>query len=212
MASGVGAKFRRQVPIGPTIADFVCIDARLIVELDGATHERFGRQIYDAGLDEWLHAQGWRILRFPNDIVIDGTEFVVARIREAVAADGSHPSRFAGHLVTARDPVLSRPRIRHLSRMVDTEPASNAPALTVSEFSGALKRMIEDRFGYVRVRGEISNYRGPHFSGHVYFCLKDQSAQVNAPHRPMRATFIKRRVSFESWLPSSRLLGCTLAI
>jgi very-short-patch-repair endonuclease len=95
MASGVGAKFRRLVSIGPTLADFVCIDSRLIVELDGATHERYGRQIYDAGRDGWLHAQGWRILRFPNDIVIGGMDIVVARIREPVAADGPHPSRFA---------------------------------------------------------------------------------------------------------------------
>jgi exodeoxyribonuclease VII large subunit len=60
------------------------------------------------------------------------------------------------------------------------DPATNAPALTVSELSGALKRMIEDRFGYVRVRGEISNYRGPHSSGHAYFSLKDQNARIDA--------------------------------
>jgi exodeoxyribonuclease VII large subunit len=61
------------------------------------------------------------------------------------------------------------------------DPAnSNAPALSVSELSAALKRTVEDRFGFVRVRGEISNYRGPHSSGHVYFCLKDQTARVEA--------------------------------
>ena len=48
-----------------------------------------------AGRDKWLHAQGWRILRCPNDIVISGTDIVVARIREAVAAVDPHPSRFA---------------------------------------------------------------------------------------------------------------------
>lgn len=58
--------------------------------------------------------------------------------------------------------------------------ASNAPELTVSELSAALKRTIEDRFGFVRVRGEISNYRGPHSSGHAYFSLKDQSARIDA--------------------------------
>jgi exodeoxyribonuclease VII large subunit len=61
------------------------------------------------------------------------------------------------------------------------EPVStNAPELTVAELSNALKRTIEDRFGYVRVRGEISNYRGPHSSGHCYFCLKDESARIDA--------------------------------
>ena len=57
---------------------------------------------------------------------------------------------------------------------------TNAPELTVSELSGALKRAIEDQFGYVRVRGEISDYRGPHTSGHAYFCLKDSAARIDA--------------------------------
>jgi exodeoxyribonuclease VII large subunit len=60
------------------------------------------------------------------------------------------------------------------------EIATNAPELTVAELSNALKRTIEDRFGYVRVRGEISNYRGPHSSGHCYFSLKDEAARIDA--------------------------------
>jgi exodeoxyribonuclease VII large subunit len=59
-------------------------------------------------------------------------------------------------------------------------PGANAPEFSVSELSSALKRAIEDRFGYVRVRGEISGYRGPHSSGHVYFSLKDASARLDA--------------------------------
>ena len=57
---------------------------------------------------------------------------------------------------------------------------TNMPEISVSELANALKRTIEDRFGRVRVRGEISNYRGPHASGHAYFCLKDQSARLDA--------------------------------
>ncbi len=57
---------------------------------------------------------------------------------------------------------------------------ANAPEITVSELAGALKRAIEDRFGYVRVRGEISGYRGPHSSGHAYFSLKDANARLDA--------------------------------
>ncbi|MDE2578129.1 MAG: exodeoxyribonuclease VII large subunit [Hyphomicrobiales bacterium] len=61
------------------------------------------------------------------------------------------------------------------------EPAHpNNPEVTVSELSAALKRTVEDRFGLVRVRGEISNYRGPHSSGHCYFSLKDQNARIDA--------------------------------
>lgn len=57
---------------------------------------------------------------------------------------------------------------------------TNAPELSVSELANALKRTVEDRFPFVRVRGEISNYRGPHSSGHVYFSLKDQNARLDA--------------------------------
>ena len=73
--------------------------------------------------------------------------------------------------------------------------ASNAPEITVSELSSALKRAIEDRFGYVRVRGEISGYRGPHSSGHAYFCLKDASARLDAVI--WRTTFTRMRVKPE---------------
>jgi len=59
-------------------------------------------------------------------------------------------------------------------------PGANAPEFSVSELSSALKRAIEDRFGYVRVRGEISGYRGPHSSGHAYFSVKDAGARLDA--------------------------------
>src|SRR5947209_4785564 len=61
------------------------------------------------------------------------------------------------------------------------EPARlNIPEWTVSELSAALKKTVEDAFGYVRVRGEISGFRGPHSSGHCYFSLKDEGAKVEA--------------------------------
>lgn len=59
-------------------------------------------------------------------------------------------------------------------------PTGNAPEWSVSDLSGALKRTIEDAFGFVRVRGEISGYRGPVASGHVYFSLKDTNAKIDA--------------------------------
>ncbi|NGN40357.1 exodeoxyribonuclease VII large subunit [Mesorhizobium sp. CGMCC 1.15528] len=60
------------------------------------------------------------------------------------------------------------------------ESKTNAAEYTVSEISGALKRTVEDAFGNVRVRGEISGYRGPHSSGHAYFSLKDDRARIEA--------------------------------
>src|ERR1044071_8257059 len=56
----------------------------------------------------------------------------------------------------------------------------NVVELTVSELSNALKRAIEDGFGYVRVRGEISGFKGASPSGHCYFRLKDDKAVLEA--------------------------------
>jgi exodeoxyribonuclease VII large subunit len=64
--------------------------------------------------------------------------------------------------------------------MTATEAPINAPEFTVSELSSALKRTVEDAYGHVRVRGEISGFRGPHSSGHCYFALKDESAKIEA--------------------------------
>jgi exodeoxyribonuclease VII large subunit len=62
--------------------------------------------------------------------------------------------------------------------MSDSQP--NVAEFTVSELSAALRRTVEDAYGYVRVRGEVSGYRGPHSSGHVYFALKDENAKIDA--------------------------------
>ena len=75
--------------------------------------------------------------------------------------------------------------------MPAAENLINAPEFTVSELSSALKRTVEDSYGHVRVRGEISGFRGPHSSGHCYFALKDESAKIDAviwkgAHRRMR--------------------------
>ena len=60
------------------------------------------------------------------------------------------------------------------------EGATNALEVSVSELSARLKRTVEDEFGSVRIRGEISGYRGPHSSGHSYFKLKDDRAVIDA--------------------------------
>jgi exodeoxyribonuclease VII large subunit len=62
--------------------------------------------------------------------------------------------------------------------LADEQPGDNAPALSVSELSGALKRTVEDRFGHVRVRGEISGFKR-HVSGHCYLTLKDDKACID---------------------------------
>ena len=64
--------------------------------------------------------------------------------------------------------------------MADAAASSNTPEFTVGELAGAIKRALEDDFGYVRLRGEVSGYRGPHSSGHCYFALKDSTAKIDA--------------------------------
>jgi exodeoxyribonuclease VII large subunit len=76
--------------------------------------------------------------------------------------------------------------------------ASNATEISVTDLSSALRRTLEDRFAYVRVRGEISGYRGPHSSGHVYFCLKDAGARLDAVI--WRTTFLRMRIKPEEGL------------
>jgi len=67
-----------------------------------------------------------------------------------------------------------------MSDPVATDSPTNAAEFTVSEISAALKRTVEDAFGNVRVRGEVSGYRGPHSSGHAYFALKDDRSRIEA--------------------------------
>ncbi|MBA2126855.1 exodeoxyribonuclease VII large subunit [Hyphomicrobium methylovorum] len=67
-----------------------------------------------------------------------------------------------------------------LPQAKDARSGANTPEYSVSELSGAIRRAIEGEFGHVRLRGEISGYRGPHASGHCYFALKDDKAKIDA--------------------------------
>jgi exodeoxyribonuclease VII large subunit len=73
---------------------------------------------------------------------------------------------------------------RRASPVSSADPADpltpNIAEYTVSEISFALKRTLEETFGHVRVRGEVSGFRGAHSSGHCYFALKDESARIDA--------------------------------
>lgn len=67
-----------------------------------------------------------------------------------------------------------------MSNFFDNDSPTNLTEFSVSELSGSIKRTIETSFDHVRVRGEISGYRGPHSSGHAYFSLKDDKARIDA--------------------------------
>ena len=74
-----GLKFRRQVPIGPYIADFLSKEAKLIVEFDGPNHD----EAYDRMRDGWLQGQGFRVLRFANNDLGNRIGWVLETIRAA---------------------------------------------------------------------------------------------------------------------------------
>ena len=89
----------------------------------------------------------------------------------------------------------------------DAGVGANLPEYSVSELSSAIKRTLEGAYGYVRLRGEISGFRGPHSSGHCYFALKDEGAKIEAviwkfAHARMRLS--RRRGSRSSPPASSR--------
>jgi exodeoxyribonuclease VII, large subunit len=67
-----------------------------------------------------------------------------------------------------------------MSTFAAKDSPTNLVELSVSELSGSIKRTVETAFDHVRVRGEISGYRGQHSSGHAYFCLKDDRARIDA--------------------------------
>ena len=62
----LGAKFRRQVPIGAFIADFACVEAKLVIEVDGPSHETAQGRVLDNRRDRWLRENGWSVVRVPK--------------------------------------------------------------------------------------------------------------------------------------------------
>lgn len=84
-----GFKFRRQVVLGPFVVGFACLEARLILEVDGATHSTEAELTRDAARAARLSAMGFAMLRFADDDVfreIDGTVETVAEAARAEAA------------------------------------------------------------------------------------------------------------------------------
>ena len=84
-----GHKFRRQVPIGWYVVDFVCFETRLVVEVDGGQHAEQQRR--DAQRTVWLEAQGFRVLRFWNNEVLGNMEGVKEVIARACAGESPSP-------------------------------------------------------------------------------------------------------------------------
>jgi len=82
----LGATFRRQQPVGAYVVDFYCPAVRLVVEVDGRSHD--GRYAEDAARQEALERAGLRVLRFTNDEVLADLDGVVARLRAWLETNG----------------------------------------------------------------------------------------------------------------------------
>jgi len=86
----LGARFRRQQPIGPYIADFYCAAARLVVEVDGGQHNG-AQRAHDTRRDRWLRDEGYAVLRFWNTDVLANTDGVLTDVMLALEAVSFEP-------------------------------------------------------------------------------------------------------------------------
>jgi very-short-patch-repair endonuclease len=84
-----GHKFVRQEPIGRYFADFVCREAHLVVEIDGATHSTDRELAYDKTREDFLRTQGYRVVRFTNEEVYEQSDRVFDAILAALAERGA---------------------------------------------------------------------------------------------------------------------------
>ncbi|MCH9807736.1 MAG: endonuclease domain-containing protein [Alphaproteobacteria bacterium] len=75
-----GHRFRRQHPLGSYIVDFVCLEQKVVVEVDGDHHGEDQQKAHDERRDAWITAQGYRVVRFSIYDIYDGLEFVVGAI------------------------------------------------------------------------------------------------------------------------------------
>ena len=102
-----GFRFRRQVPLGPFIADFACHSARMIIEVDGRQHGiRVG---HDERRTKWLQQFGWRVLRYWNVDVLREPENVLEMIRLALIDPPPQPSPARGRESFFRPLVTPHP-------------------------------------------------------------------------------------------------------
>ena len=83
-ANQLGVHFRRQHPIGDFIADFICIDQRLIIEVDGNIHNKPEQQEWDKQRTAFLESQDYRVVRFSNEQVLHDIDKVLAHIKNYI--------------------------------------------------------------------------------------------------------------------------------
>lgn len=80
-----GARFRRETPIGPCIADFAWLSKKIVIEVDGDSHETDEGRAHDRVRDAWMKHQGYTVLRFDNADLSDAEDHVFLEIEKAIS-------------------------------------------------------------------------------------------------------------------------------
>ena len=101
----LGLKFKRQKPLGRYIVDFICVEQRLVIELDGGQHAE--QTAYDAERDNWLRSEGYTVLRFWNNEVMQELESVLEKVRLALSP-GPSPASGRGEGSYSLSPLAGR--------------------------------------------------------------------------------------------------------
>jgi very-short-patch-repair endonuclease len=105
-----GSHFRRQVPIGAYVADFACMASKLLIEVDGGQHGEAENASRDEARTRWLEAEGYRVIRFWNNEIINNIDGVMEAIYVAVyGASHAEPMRLKHQRRRASAPSGARP-------------------------------------------------------------------------------------------------------
>ncbi len=130
-----GFKFRRQHPIAGYIPDFVCLEKKLIIEIDGGYHNETDQVVFDNAREQWLAEQGFTMIRFTNDAVNNSLNSVLKDIEQAL-----------------------------LNKKTVTEEAGSGPPLPWRGAGGEVKRETSTMPGYAGSSWYFLRYMDPHNS------------------------------------------------
>ncbi len=182
--SQLGEKFRRQHRIAGYIADFVCVEKALVVELDGSQH--FDRSEYDAQRSAVLEAHGFRVLRFWNNDVLARTDDVLSVVHEALKAP-PHPSPLPRRRRGSRSENPSQPQI-HSQGENQTQSRSQGQRLNIYSSEGTrdsiespLPRSSSGGEGWVRGRFEALHARARLYALIRQFFAERNVLEVETP-------------------------------
>ena len=120
-------RIRRQAPIGPYIADFACLRACLVIEVDGGVHNRTDVTLRDLKRDEWLAAEGYRVLRIDSRRIPHDLDAVVAEITQAIRLKAPLPLEgegVGGWGEAAPHLEMTQEAQSRLPRSTDNQPAN----------------------------------------------------------------------------------------